>query len=345
MATPVISYPGAKWRFYQHMVNYFPLDMEVFIEPFFGGGSVTLSVADDPRFTKLERMIGGELYTEMWALWEGIKKNPDAIIEIATDWMKKSCPHQEQIHNTGFIGGEARKYLKGGEFENYLQSELFTEQQKSDITNLIQLYNIACEEAQIFWNWTQSVDTSLLSLEQRAARMILVNKISFSSMGDAGSLSKDQFCDFTLSKLNSIYDANKLLQRVELYNCSFEDTMKLYEANPDKTFIFLDPPYAKQESSGLYGKGGSTHKGFPHQHFADYTKSIPCKWFITYDDSVLVRKMFSGLTKDNNTIYIKPFKIPGGYTMAGKTAEDALQGEELFIANYDIVNEDCDYDF
>ena len=59
MAEPVVSYPGAKWRFYPYMVEYFPLDMKTFIEPFLGGGSVTLSVADDPRFTQLERMIAG----------------------------------------------------------------------------------------------------------------------------------------------------------------------------------------------------------------------------------------------------------------------------------------------
>ena len=47
MAQPVISYPGAKWKFYNDMREYFPDDMEVFIEPFFGGGSVSLSVADD----------------------------------------------------------------------------------------------------------------------------------------------------------------------------------------------------------------------------------------------------------------------------------------------------------
>jgi hypothetical protein len=37
-----------------------------------------------------------------------------------------------------------------------------------------------------------------------------------------------------------------------------------------------------------------------------------------------------------------PFTIPGGYTMAGKTAEDALAGEELFLANYNIEGPDED---
>lgn len=341
MAQPVVSYPGAKWRFYPHMVEYFPTDMKVFIEPFFGGGSVSLSVADDPRFTKLERMIGGDLYTEMWAFWQGIKQNPAAVEEIATKWFKEKCPHQPEIYNSGFVGNEARKYLKGGIMENFETLDSLTEADKQDIKNKIELYNIACDEGQKFWDWTQTVDPTQMSLEERAARIILVNKISFSGMGDSGSMSKDQFCDFRLDKLKAVYDASRLLQRIEIYNVSFEETMKYGNERPDDTFIFLDPPYAKQESSGLYGKGGNTHKGFPHEHFAEFTKQMKCKWFMTYDDSVIVRKLFQGNTALGTPCYLMPFTIPGGYTMAGKTAEDALAGEELFISNYDIneINE------
>lgn len=343
MAQPVVSYPGAKWRFYPHMVEYFPLDMKVFVEPFFGGGSVSLSVADDPRFSKLERMIGGDLYTEMWAFWQGIKQSPDTVVEIATKMFNDKCPHQQEVHNSGFHGGEARKYLAGGEMEHFETSELLTEADKQIIRDKLALYNLACEEGQAFWNWAQSVDTTQMSLEERAARMILVNKVSFSGMGDAGSLSKDQFCDFRLDKLNTVYDASRLMQRIEIYNVSFEDTMKYAEQNPSDSFIFLDPPYAKQESSGLYGKGGNTHKGFPHEHFAEFTKGMHAKWFMTYDDSVIVRKLFRGKTVDGKPIYIKTFKTL--YTMAGKTAEDALQGEELFISNMPFEQDECDFDF
>ena len=137
------------------------------------------------------------------------------------------------------------------------------------------------------------------TLEERAARMLLVNRVSFSGMGDAGSLSKDQFCDFSLDKLQIIYQANRLLQRMEIYNVSFEETMKYADDyNEDEVFIFLDPPYYKQESSGLYGKNGNTHHGFPHEKFAEETRSKNCKWFVTYDDSTFVRRMFNGRTKE-----------------------------------------------
>ena len=344
MAEAVISYPGSKWRFYPHMVEYFPTDMKVFIEPFFGGGSVSLSVADDPRFNKLERMIGGDLYTEIWAMWNGIKKDPDAVIEIATKWFTEKCPHQEAIYNSKFTGNEARKYLTGGEMENFEQSELLTDADKQIIRDNIELYDLACKEGQDFWNWSQTVNTENMTLEERAARMLLVNKISFSGMGDAGSLSKDQFCDFRLDKLNTVYQANKLLQRIEILNVSFEETMKYgNDGNVNNNFIFLDPPYAKQEEGGgLYGKNGSTHKGFPHQHFADFTKQMKCPWFVTYDDSVIVRKLFAGKTALGTPCYFKAFTIPGGYTMAGKTKEDALAGEELFISNINVFEDEIE---
>lgn len=340
MAEAIVSYPGAKWRFYKHMVDYFPLDMKVFIEPFFGGGSVSLSVADDPRFTKLERMIGGDLYPEMWAFWTGIKQNPSAVIEILTKWFNDACPHHDELYNTGFKADKARLYLPGGANEYFMQSEEFTEEQKADIQSKLKLYNVVIDEGQKLWNWAQ--DSSILdnmTLEQRAARMLLVNKISFSGMGDSGSLSKDQLCDFKPEKIiDRVYETSKLLQKVEMYNVSFEETMKYGNDDPENSFIFLDPPYYAQEKSGLYGKNGSTHKGFPHEHFAEFTKQMKCKWFITYDDSVAVRKMFQGKTALGGPCYIVAFTIDGGYTMAGKTAEDALAGEEAFISNYDIKN-------
>lgn len=343
MATPVISYPGAKWKFYKHMVEYFPTDMEVFIEPFLGGGSVSLSVADDPRFTKLKRMIAGDLAPEMWAFWTGVKQNPEQVYEIASKWFKDSCPSQERVYGTGINASLVKKYNLEESGEKVL--EPLTKSERDIITDNLANYEQAVEEVVKFWNWTQSVDTSNMTIPERAARILLVNKLSFSGMGDSGSLSKDQFCDFHESKLEKVFESSKLLQRIEIYNVSFEETMKYAYENPSGTYIFLDPPYFSQEKSGLYGRNGDTHKGFPHQKFAEVTLSMPCKWFVTYDDSVAVRRMFSGKTAQGRECNIVPFKLEGGYTMAGKTSEDALDGEELFIMNYGYEDEEEDIDF
>lgn len=294
---PVLSYPGAKWKAWPLIKPLIPRDITDWREPFLGGASISLLIAEDNEF-HLEKMIVGDIATEIWAFWQGCKENAPAVVEKAKEIFSSWCPTQVQMQNM-----------------------------EPDTEEYIRLYEKAIEEGRKFWKWTQSVDCSKLSLVERAARTFLVNKISFSGMGDSGSLSKEQFMEFHFDKLNRILEAQPLLQKMDIRNCSFEETMQ--DVDPHKTFIFLDPPYYTQgQGNGLYGKGGDNHRTFPHEYFAEFVKSVNCRWLITYDDSIKVRRMFKGY-------YIKPFQLT--YTLAGTYSEDSLAGEEIFIANYDIM--------
>lgn len=200
------------------------------------------------------------------------------------------------------------------------------------------------EEAKAMFAYLKNLECEQLSMATRCARQYLVNKISFSGMGDAGSVSKDQFMSYNISQSKRILSASSVLQRVTIKNVSFEEIMRLEPqgtATADEVFIFLDPPYYTQESSGLYGKDGEMHKGFPHQFFIEECLRTDYKYLITYDDSVYIRRAFKKR-------YLKPFKLT--YTMAGQTSNDALAGEEIFIANYDMdkmlgILDDSDDDF
>lgn len=346
MAEPVISYPGAKWRFWTHIKPYIPRNIKDWREPFFGGGSMSLSIADDPDFD-LDRMVVGDLAPEIWAMWVGMRDNASDVIEIATKWFKDWCPTQPEFSNMDKDAiARVREYEQ--KFKDSKSNSTFINWAVANISNPdivddIKLYETAVAEGKKFWDWAEKVDCTTLSIPERAARTYLVNKISFSGMGDSGSMSKDRIWGFKLEHMDKILAAQPLLKKMEIYNQSFEKTMS--DVDRDKTFVFMDPPYYKQEASGLYGRGGDTHHGFPHDKFAQITKDTNCRWFITYDDSIKVRQMFKGKCAYNmkrpgapGKCYILPFTIPGGYTMAGKTSEDALAGEELFIANYDIIN-------
>lgn len=200
------------------------------------------------------------------------------------------------------------------------------------------------EEAKAMFAYLKNLECEQLSMATRCARQYLVNKISFSGMGDAGSVSKDQFMSYNISQSKRILSASSVLQRVTIKNVSFEEIMRLEPqgtATADEVFIFLDPPYYTQESSGLYGKDGEMHKGFPHQFFIEECLRTDYKYLITYDDSVYIRRAF-------RERYLKQFKLT--YTMAGQTSSDALAGEEIFIANYDMdkmlgISDDSDDDF
>lgn len=307
MIESCISYPGSKRKCIDMIMDLVPEGIEDWREPFMGSLSVTLGFLQSEKSRDCKRFVVGDLAPEIWALWAGIQKDHKKVCEIIETWWNEKIPSYEEAINSGNLKSEENKAL----YEKYEK------------------------EGRALWKWSQEVDCTKLSLEERAARTWIVNRISFSAMGDSGSISVDNFMSFRLGHMDKIRDVAPMLKKLEIINAPFQVTMD--NLDKEKSFIFLDPPYANQEKSGLYGRNGDTHHGFPHKEFAELCKNTEAKWLVTYDDSIFVRKLFR-----SKKIFIVPFRII--YTMAMKANEDALAGEELFIANYDIRPEKESYD-
>lgn len=298
-----LAYPGGKWKALPLILPLIPDNVEDWREPFFGGGSVTLGFIQSAKARWCKRFLVGDLAPEIWAYWKGVQESAPEVVAIASEWFTKACPTQFEL------------------------AKLTPADQPYE-----QVAEQAYKEGAAFFKWCETVDCGSLTLAQRAARTFLVNKISFSGMGDSGSMSKDRFSHFRLSNCTAMTDIQPILKHIEIINAPFQETM----ANvTDKSFVFLDPPYIAQEKSGLYGRGGDTHHGFPHQELADLCRSLVCPWLMTLDDSIAARKLYAGCN-------IQPFTI--AYTMAVHNAADALAGEEIFIANYELGT-DSSYDY
>lgn len=298
-----LSYPGSKRRVMNRLLPLFPDGIEDWREPFFGSGAVTFAFLQSDKSRDCKRLLVGDLATEIWAYHQGCKVAAQEAAEIAKQWFNSKVPTHSVLANMDSSDPDYDKVRE-----------------------------VVIAEGLGLWEQMQKVDTSKMDIAQRCARTFLTNRISFSGMGDSGSMSKDQLCKFRLEHIQKIVDVQPLLQKVEIINAPFEETMA--DTDAEKSFVFLDPPYYAQEGSGLYGRNGDTHHGFPHKEFAKFTRNLKCKWFVTYDDSPFVRKMFRGCN-------IVPFQFD--YTLAGNKSEDALAGEELLIANYRIES-DASYD-
>lgn len=295
-----LAYPGSKRRVMDRLLPLFPDGIEDWREPFFGSGAVTFAFLQSSKAKDCKRLLVGDLAPEIWAYHYGCKTVPNEAVQIARDWFNREMTTYERFISTP---------VSSSDYDN-IRLEF-----EAEGANL--------------WEQLTTVDTSKMSIAERCARTFLTNRISFSGMGDSGSLSKIKLSKFRLEHINKITDISPLLERVEIVNEPFQVTMA--DTHPEKSFVFLDPPYYAQEGSGLYGKNGDTHKGFPHNEFAETTKNLNCKWFVTYDDSPLVRRLFRGY-------HIVPIQF--SYTLASKASEDALAGEELLIANYSIESDE-----
>lgn len=310
MVRSLLRYPGGKAKAMPFLLERFPDGIEDWREPFFGGGSVTIGFLQSPKSKDCKKFVVGDLYSGVYGFWKGIQENPQGVIEKVYEYMKEFMPNQAE---------GARLFMEtNGNVEDAVVAQ-------------------AIKEGKAFWDWSRNLDKKSLAMVEQAARFFIINRTSFSGMSDAGSMTNDQLFKFKPSDIEKAYELSKLLQPVEILNASFEVTMN--GVDDERSFIFLDPPYFQQSADGtgggMYGGVGaeSTHNGFPHDKLRDLLLETRCKWIMTYDDSIAVRKWYSA-----DGIKCEPFKLT--YTMAGKTATDALAGEELLIGNYDWLNDE-----
>jgi DNA adenine methylase len=160
----------------------------------------------------------------------------------------------------------------------------------------------------------------------RALRFYILNRITYSGIADSGGYSAESFEKrFTSSKIEGLLSLSKLLKNVKITNESYERI--LLEKGKD-VFVFLDPPYWQARNSPLYGKNGDMNKFFDHEQLAENVKMCKHTWLITCDASDRMRSLFSF------TPYIYPWEMKYN----GMHKKKAIEGKELFIANYEIEN-------
>lgn len=323
-----IAYPGAKYKALGDIFELVPDGVKDWREPFFGGGSVTIGFLQSDKSSKCEQFTVGELAPEVYSFWKGIQEDAEAVRQAAVGLSRKMLPSQEALWSAGMM--EAVQKLLRAERDKQKEKDVKDSWELSvRYDDAKDVYERVMHEGRAFWRWAAEADCTKMTLPERAARFFIVSRLSFSAMADSGSLSIDNYLSWSESVADRLLDVAPLLQRIEIKNQSFEKTME--GCDEERGFIFLDPPYLTQAKSGLYGRNGDTHKSFDHKFFAKTCKETKAKWLITYDDSIAVRKLFRG-----KGIQVRPFHIE--YTMAGKASSDALAGEEIFIANYDITS-------
>ena len=166
-------------------------------------------------------------------------------------------------------------------------------------------------------------DRDMLSEFERAVRFFILNRITFSGAVDSGGYSQSAYQKrFTESSIERVKNISPYLSDVKITN---DDYTNAIFHNGENVFIFLDPPYWKATESKLYGVRGTLHTTFDHTQFAENIKKCPHKWLITYDDSPIIRELFSFAEIQEWTLQ---------YGMNNYRKANAAKGKELFIRNY-----------
>jgi DNA adenine methylase len=156
----------------------------------------------------------------------------------------------------------------------------------------------------------------------KAAAFYIVNKCSFSGLGETGSFSYDEGT-LTLSAIENLKGYSKLMKNWRITNQSYETLL----GHKDNTFVYLDPPY--EISSFVYGKKGDMHKSFDHDIFADHCNKSKMDMIISYNDDKSVTNRFPGWRQE---------RFPLAYTMRSNSEKynaDQKERLELLLLNFE----------
>ncbi|MCM1567150.1 MAG: DNA adenine methylase [Dehalobacter sp.] len=117
-----------------------------------------------------------------------------------------------------------------------------------------------------------------------AAQFFVLNRASFSGATLSGGMSPGhpRFTQSSINYLRNFYLPNLTVQKQD-----FKLTL-MYE---DGNFFYLDPPYLIESS--LYGRKGSTHKGFDHHNLWQMLKKRS-KWILSYNNCEEIRELYKG---------------------------------------------------
>ena len=241
-----------------------------------------------------------------------------------------------------FVGGGSIFFAVRGIFQNGIKSYwindlnydlyCFWKQVRDNVTPLVaelrETHTTTTDGRALFEELAASrdllcQDQDMLSEFERAVRFFVLNRITFSGVVDSGGYSQAAYEKrFTSSSIDRVEMIAPYLFGVKITNGDY--TGALFQDGKD-VFLFLDPPYWKATQSKLYGTRGALHTSFDHAKFAENMKKCPHRWLITYDDSPMIRDLFSFADIREWTLQ---------YGMNNYRKDSAARGNELFIKNY-----------
>ena len=158
-----------------------------------------------------------------------------------------------------------------------------------------------------------------------AVRFYIINKCSFSGLSESSSFSKQaSVSNFSMRSIEKLPGYKELIKNWKITNKSYEKLL----SNDDYAFIYLDPPY--EIKTNLYGKKGSMHKTFNHDDFAEICSQYTGHQLISYNNSSLIKKRFTGNWSTDT--------YPLTYTMRskGNYLDNQKKRDELVLYNYGI---------
>lgn len=292
-----LRYPGGKSRALKFLAQFLPKGIDEFREPFFGGGSLGLYVAQNPQYSGA-KIYANDLNYELFCFWKSLQRDCAGLISGILE-----------LKNSFAEGKELYKFIlsrRSDELDELTRGIDFF------ILNRITFSGVVDSGGYSQKSYESRFTPS--SIERLETTSKILGNFAFFS-----SDYKEFLCEKSLDK--SIENLPKVSDTIQGKNGDKSSDKK-------SVFLFLDPPYFSASKSKLYGKKGILHTTFNHCELCEVLKSTKHKFLLTYDDSAFIRDLYKDFC-------LKEWSLQ--YGMNNFKQANAPKGKELLISNFDLA--------
>lgn len=251
---PILKWVGGKTQIIQTLAKYFPPEMENYHELFLGGGSVLLALLTLRREDKIK--INGKVYAYDFN---------EALINV----YKNIQTNKEELFET------LSQYIKT--YDGIKSNETPINRKPKDVKEALQK-----KENYYYWlraEYNKKYKDTNKDAVDCSALFIFINKTCFRGMYREGPNGynvpyghyKKTPTFITKSELDKVSD---LIEDVEFIHQSFEESFENIKAGD---FVYLDPPYAPENSKSFVGYVADGFNLKTHQNLFERTKDLDKK--------------------------------------------------------------------
>ena len=251
---PFLKWVGGKTQIIQTLAKYFPPEMENYHELFLGGGSVLLALLTLQREDKIK--INGKVYAYDFN---------EALINV----YKNIQTNKEELFET------LSQYIKT--YDGIKSNEDPINRKPKDVKEALQK-----KENYYYWlraEYNKKYKDTNKDAVDCSALFIFINKTCFRGMYREGPNGynvpyghyKKTPTFITKSELDKVSD---LIEDVEFIHQSFEESFENIKAGD---FVYLDPPYAPENSKSFVGYVADGFNQKTHQNLFERTKDLDKK--------------------------------------------------------------------
>lgn len=283
LVKPFLKWVGGKTQIIHDVLALFPKQIHNYHEPFLGGGSVLLALLSDKSITVSGRIYASDINPHLIAIYKNIQHHPEQLIEEVKKLADAYAKCSGSVVNRAPVSlDEAMTSPESYYF--WIRSH----------------FNLITKDA---------VHMTILASIQASAMLLFLNKTCFRGLYREGprgfNVPFGNYKNPTIVDEAHIREVSVLIRDV-IFTCEpYTGSLVRVSGNPAGDFVYLDPPYAPENSTSFVSYTANGFSLEDHKILFSICDNIEARMLMSNSDVALVNDAFAGPQYTKKTISCK----------------------------------------